>query len=113
MPIYLTGSRRFGSANEHSDFDLFTQHSPELKADLISHGFEDLGNGGHCGPNLASMMRKKLPNGRQVDLGLYHNSRRKLREQRILEFTPIRLFMRHAPKETRIKLWGILQRQRL
>jgi len=113
VKLQLTGSRHFGSAKPCSDIDVFTQHSPELKARLLSLGFRDLGHGGDCGPNLASMMRKRLPNGSHIDLGLYHNAERKMKEHRIASFTPIAVVMRHANKDLRRKLWGFLQRLEL
>lgn len=105
MPrVGLTGSTYFRGPAEDRDIDLFTEDSPNIRAQLLAWGFRPLPISGKCGPNMKAMYRR----GR-VDVGLLENIDRKIFEQKIASITPVRALMALCKKRTRTKIWGRIQ----
>jgi hypothetical protein len=102
--LALTGSRYFQNAKPGSDYDFFTQDSPEIRRQLLSEGFVKIPLIGRCGPNTKAIYRRG-----NVDVGLITDMARKLREQKIMSLPPARLLLRSLPKRGRIFFWNIIQ----
>lgn len=94
--FYPTGSRAWGTSNEDSDYDFFTEDTEDIRHFLENNGFKQISEGPYCAdPTLSAVYRKK-----NVDVQLCSHLAEKMNIQAVLA-----AYMPRWTKEQQTAAW--------
>jgi hypothetical protein len=83
--LYLTGSRFFGYAQNHSDYDFFAAYSEELSLKLKSLEFKKISGTSYKDLVCVEVLRAFDYNGIQIDIQLVSNVNQKDKIQKLFK----------------------------